>query len=467
MAAPDSPTPAQLAASFPESFRFGVADSDLQVIGEDACLKEESSQPSMWRWFATSSGKVHHNESPDIGVDRYHRWEEDADLIAALGFRHYRTSISWARLIDDRGQVNPAARDWYARYFKALHERGIRIYATLYHWELPQRFSDVGGWKNRATADEFVTHATAAVRELGEFVDEFFILNEPWCSAHNSFYTGTHAPGESNLRDALVAAHHLLLAQAQAFEEIRAIAPEAKVGTVVNYEPAFPYTDQPDDIRAARLADQFFNGWFLDPLFLGRYPAEIAAVYGASMPEFSDADLRAIRIGDRLDVLGINYYLGKVIRDYPESPLPYEPVNLPGESVNGLGWSICVPPVYPEGLRLGLRQIHERYHKHGLPPMYITENGYAGHTPPVDGRINDQDRIAYFREHLRQLAAAIGDGVNLDAYFAWTLMDNYEWAEGYRDKSRFGIVHVSRPDLVRTPKASAHWFRELLAAHQR
>ncbi|GAA5483129.1 glycoside hydrolase family 1 protein [Haloferula sargassicola] len=451
-----APTPAELARRFPKSFRFGVADSDLQVIGEDACLREEQSQPTMWGWFATQSGKVHGQASPGPGVDRYHRWEEDADLIAALGFRHYRTSISWARLMREDNSVNRAARDWYVRYFRALRERGIRVYATLYHWELPLRYSLVGGWKNRATVDDFVLHARASVEELGEYVDEFFILNEPWCSAHNSFYTGTHAPGEANLRNALIAAHHLLLAQARAFEAIREIAPAAPVGTVINYEPAFPRSETPEDLRAAQLAHEFFNGWFLDPLFLGHYPEAISRVYADSMPQFSQADLDAIRIGPQLHALGINYYLGKVIADTPESPLLYEPVRLPGESQNALGWSVCVPPVYPEGLRLGLRQIHETYGPHGLPPLAITENGYAG---------EDAGRVAYFGEHLRQLAAALDDGLRVSAYFAWTLMDNYEWAEGYREESRFGLVGVDREDMTRAPKPSAHWFRDLLAAH--
>lgn len=454
---------AELAVQFPDSFRFGIADADLQVIGEDACVQEEGSQPTMWGQFAKEAGKTHDGGTPALSVDRYHRFEEDGRLIDRLGFRHYRTSVSWARILRKDGSRNDKAIAWYRTYFEQLRSWGIKIYVTLYHWELPHNLHLDGGWKNRRTADLFVKHAEAVVEELDDLIEEYFILNEPWCSAHNSYYTGIHAPGETSLRDTLVAAHHLLLAQAQAFRAMKQLRPEARIGTVVNIEPAFPDTDSVEDHHAALLAHQFFNAWFLDPIFKGHYPKEIQEVYADQMPEFSNEDLEAIRIGPELHSLGINYYQGKMVRSVPSSPLRYEGVRREGEQTNGLGWSVFVPPVYPQACYEALRKIHHHYQDHGLPPLYITENGYAGQSGQNTGdTVEDPLRVAYFQKHLTQILRAQQAGIPITAYFAWTLMDNFEWAEGYRPESRFGIVHVDFKTLQRTPKASARFFQDLL-----
>lgn len=451
---------------FPNSFRFGVADADLQVIGEDNTLTLESSEKTMWYDFAEHSGKCHANESPAIGINRYAKWPDDIELMKQLGVKHYRTSISMSRILKQDGTVNTKAVDWYSRYFKALQQAGITIYATLYHWELPLYLHEQGGWKNPRTIDVFVNHAATVVRELGQYIDEYFILNEPWCASLLSYHLGIHAPGETSLSSGLLAAHHLLLAQGRAYNAMRLVAPQAKISTVVNTETAYPYSNDTADLLAATRSDGYFNRWFLDPLFLGTYPADMVELYGDAMPTVTPGDLQEMNIGRRLHALGVNYYCGRVIQHDDTAQLGYKAVLLPNGPTNDLGWPICVPPVYPEGFYDILTQIQRSYVGHGLPQLYITENGMAlRSTIDSTKRVEDDRRISYYKEHLMQVHKAIEDGVQVSAYFAWTLMDNYEWAEGYRPESCFGMVHVNRDTLERTPKQSALWYKTVMQSN--
>lgn len=445
---------------FPDSFRFGIADADLQVIGEDNTITKESSEKTMWYDFAQHSGKCHANESPAIGIHRYTKWPEDIELMERLGVKHYRTSISMSRILRRDGTVNPKAIDWYSRYFRALQQAGITVYATLYHWELPLYLHEQGGWKNPHTIDVFVNHAATVVRELGQYIDEYFILNEPWCASLLSYHLGIHAPGETSLTNGLLAAHHLLLAQGRAYKAMREQEAHAKISTVVNIETAYPYSRDPADVLAATRSDGYFNRWFLDPLFLGTYPADMVELYGDAMPAVTSGELQEIRIGNQLNALGVNYYCGRVIQHDDTAQLGYKAVLLPDGPTNDLGWPICVPPVYPEGFYDILTQIQNSYMGHGLPQLYITENGMALHSSMDTStkEVADDRRISYIAEHLRQVHKAIESGIPISAYFAWTLMDNYEWAEGYRPESCFGMVHVDRNTLVRTPKKSALWY---------
>jgi beta-glucosidase len=250
---------------FSHSFKFGVADADLQVIGEDNTLREEQSEKTMWYHFAETSGKCFNNETPGPGIDRFHRWKEDIDLMKKMGVRHYRTSVSMSRILKKNGDVNITAISWYKNYFQALKKAGITIYATLYHWELPLYLHETGGWKNPKTIDVFVRHATTVAKELGEYIDEYFILNEPWCASLLSYHLGIHAPGEKSLASGLAAAHHLLLAQGRTFAALKAISSTAKVSTVVNTETSYAYSTDPKDMLAAARSDGYFNRWFLDP----------------------------------------------------------------------------------------------------------------------------------------------------------------------------------------------------------
>ncbi|MEK7514375.1 MAG: family 1 glycosylhydrolase [Patescibacteria group bacterium] len=256
--------------NIPSDFILGIADSDLQVIGEKWTRAEEHSEQTMWDTFC-HSGKCFANTSTEIGVDRYHRFPEDIELMKKLGVRHYRTSISMSRTLHPDGRPHEGALRWYANYFKLLKAAGIKIYATLYHWELPQYLSEQGGWTNRRTIDYFLKHTALVAERLGEYIEEYFVLNEPWCSAFLGHFVGIHAPGEKNLKSALLATHNLLLAQGLAVRILSHISPRPKIGTVTMVEPAYPATDSPKDREAARYADEHQNWWFLDPLFLGQY----------------------------------------------------------------------------------------------------------------------------------------------------------------------------------------------------
>lgn len=439
---------------FPPDFRFGVADADLQVIGEDATLAAEDSLPTAWDAFARATGRA----TPGVGVDRYHRFADDIELLRSLGVRHYRTSVSMCRLLTPSGDANAKAVAWYRRYFESLRSHGIRIYATLYHWELPQLLAERGGWANRETVDWFLRHVRHAVRELGDLIDEYYLVNEPWCVAMLGHYHGLHAPGERNLRSALLAAHHILLAIGLGLRALRELAPTAIVGTVFNAEAYTAASEHPDDLRARDRADGHFNRWFIDPLYLGRYPADMCEVYRDHLPVFADDDLRAIRVGAELDSFGLNYYSGKLVQGDAASPFGYAAVDVPGQHTNDLGWPVAVPPFYPEGLYDVLAQLWHSYRAHGLRRIDVTENGFA-----QAGGGEDVRRIDYLREHLRQVRRAILQGVPVASYFAWTLLDNYEWQEGYRPESCFGLVHVDRATLARTPKASAAWYARVIA----
>jgi len=453
---------------FPKGFRFGVADADLQVIGEDATRSQEGSEETMWSVFARTSGRCAGDATPAIGVERFSRWADDATLMRDLSVKHYRTSISMSRLLKRSGDVNGAAVDWYRRYFARLREDGVGIYATLYHWELPQFLAERGGWTNRETVDWFLRHVRAVAQELGDLVDEYFLINEPWCIAMLGHHQGIHAPGERSFRAALAAAHHVLLAIGLGFEAVQEIAPGAKVGTVFNAETYYAASERDEDRRAQRHADGWFNRWFMDPLFVGRYPGDMWELYRDHRPEVNDADLKAMCVGAKLHSFGLNYYSAKFVRHAARSPLPFEEATPAGQLTNDLGWPISIPPVYPDALRDMILQLWNSYRSHGLKRIYITENGMAQQSRlGADGRPEeDARRIHYLQQHLRQVRQAILAGAPVEAYFAWTLMDNYEWAEGYRPESCFGLVHVDRGTMRRLPKASAHWYQKVMATGQ-
>jgi len=452
---------------FPSNFMFGVADADLQVIGEDACVRHENAQPTMWSAFA-ADGRTWNSESPAEGIDRYHRWKSDADLMVAHGVRNYRTSVSMSRLLDSSGRVNKKAVEWYRAYWSYLRSHGVRIYATLYHWELPQAIVEKGGWLSQDAVSMFVKHAVAVREHLGDLIDQYFTLNEPWCSTMLSYHQGKHAPGDVSLRHALLAAHNILLASGQAMRELLAKDPTLKIGVVLNSQAHYAASADEADLRAQRIADCYFNRWFYDPLFLGRYPEEILSVFGGHLPEFAPADMEVIRVGNLMHSLGVNNYCGEIVRADSSRDLGYSSVKVPGGPENDLGWPVFVSPTYPAGLYDILLQFYHSYRGHGLKRIFITENGMALRSNfDAEGRLlPDLRRIDYYRHHLQQVYEAKLAGVPIEGYFAWTLMDNYEWAEGYRPEGSFGLVHVDRATLERTPKESLRWFSRVMATGQ-
>jgi beta-glucosidase len=383
--------------------------------------------------------------------------------MAELGLRAYRFSIAWTRIQPDgRGSANPEGIDHYRRLITALRERDIEPVVTLFHWDLPQALEDEGGWPVREIADRFGEYAAIVGDALGDLVDRWITLNEPWVMAWLGYGEGIHAPGRQDTAAALAAAHHQLLAHRNAVEALDG----RDVGISLNLEPHRPVSGDDADVRAARLGEQHMNGWFLDPLWGRGYPAELLEHYAAAV------DLSFVREGD-LDriagppaFLGINYYRPQLVAADPNvdgvtGPLPgsfggYGVVR-PGSVVTAMGW-----PVDASGLAGLLGVLRERY---APSRILITENGAAFDDEEVDGAIDDADRIAYLEAHLTALAAAIDDRVPVEGYLVWSLLDNFEWAEGYA--KRFGIVSVDRATQRRTPKASARWFADIVAGTSR
>lgn len=454
--------------TFPDDFIFGVADADLQVIGEDSVRKFESSEQTIWDFFAANSGRVHNNSTPGIGADRYSNWKKDIELMQRLNISHYRTSISMSRTLMRNGEVNPKAIAWYKNYFKLLKASNIKIYATIYHWELPQYIQEVGGWESPLAGEMLIKHAKVVAENLGEYIDEFFILNEPWCASILSYFLGVHAPGKNSLKSALLAAHNLLVTQGIIFEELTSISKEFNISTVFNSEPAYAATSDPKDILAARYADGSFNRWFYDALFIGRYPEDMVELYGKNMPVIKDGDMKTIKIGGRLKTMGMNYYNGNLVKFDDNNELKGKNGILrKGGEINGIGWPIFKKPHYPEGLYDILSQIYYSYRDYGLKRIMVTENGMALRSTwdKDHKKVLDTRRIEYYKENIKQVHDAILRGIPIEGYFAWTFMDNYEWAEGYRPDSAFGLVHVDWKTMKRTPKESAHWYKKLIETH--
>ena len=440
--------------SLPRDFVWGVATSSHQIEGG---VNEDGRGPSIWDTFCATPGTIDDGSDAAIACDHYHLWEQDLDLIASLGVDAYRFSIAWPRILPaGRGRVEERGLDFYDRLVDGMLERDLKPYATLYHWDLPQALEDAGGWTNRETVDAFAEYADVVTRRLGDRVTSYATLNEPWCSAFLGYLIGEHAPGLKDPAKALQASHHLLLAHGRAMPVMRRNAPASEHGIVLNLNPAYPVRDRDEDRAAARRFDGFFNRWFLDPLLQGRYPADAWEGYGADVPEVRDGDLA--EIAAPLDFMGVNYYSRAVVRDDPNGGLwpRTESVVPDAAPITDMGWE-----VYPQGLTDLLVRLHE--HHPELPDLYITENGAAYPDRLEDGGVHDAERVRYLREHIAATAEAVRRGVRVRGYFAWSLMDNFEWARGYL--KRFGLVHVDYDTQERVLKDSAKWYRERVAEH--
>lgn len=452
---------------FPSTFKFGVADADLQVIGEKHTLKNESSQPTMWTYFAKTSGRVYKNQTPLPGIDRYHHWKKDVEVMKNLGIKYYRTSLSMSRVMTKERKPNIKALDWYKRYFSYLRKNKIIIYVTLYHWELPQYLAEKGGWKNREVAEYLVEHAKIVYRHLNDFIEEYFILNEPYQSTFESYHLGIHAPGEKNLRSALATVHHTLLAQGMVFRTLKSLDKKLKLSTVYNPRITYAASSSSKDIKAARYAFGYQTSMFTDPLYLGKYPHYMRELFGDKMPKIQNSDMEIIKIGSGLHTFGVNFYRGKVIRNDPNSDVRFTEVLYHQGIVNGLGWPVHVPPTYPEAFYDLLCELYHRYESFGMKQIYITENGTCWKDQlDKEGIIDDEFRIFYLREHLRQVQKAILAGVPIKGYFLWTLMDNYEWDLGYKPGSNFGIVYIDRSTMRRIPKKSYYWYKKVIKSRK-
>lgn len=435
---------------FPEGFVFGVATAAYQIEG---AVAEDGREPSIWDTFSHTAGKVYNNDTGDIACDHYHRLEDDLDLLAYLGVKAYRFSIAWPRVVSaGRGAVNQTGLDFYRRLLDGLHRRGISPMATLYHWDLPQALEDAGGWRRRETAERFGEYVAVVADSLGDGVDYWVTLNEPWCSAFVGHLEGRHAPGGTDLGAALRAAHHLLLGHGYAVDALRASRAAGKVGITLNLSDVHA-ADASAEVAAARI-DGNENRWFLDPLFRKEYPADMVAWYGER------ADLSGLRSEDMaviaapLDFLGVNYYERHVVVSDPTDQLHGALKLPPSEPLTGSGI-----PIRPDGLASILQRVSADYTD---LPLYVTENGAAFFDYSTsEGLINDFDRREYLAGHFAAVRECIEGGLDVRGYFVWSFLDNFEWAEGYR--LRFGIVHVDYPTQRRTVKASGEWYRELIA----
>ncbi len=433
--------------TFPQGFTWGTATASYQIEG---AVREDGRLPSIWDTFSHTPGKVDNGDTGDVACDHYHRYPEDIGLMECLGINAYRFSLAWPRILPHgTGQVNQAGLDFYDRLVDAVLAKGIEPFATLYHWDMPQPLEDAGGWPNRGTVDAFVNYADVVSRRLGDRVKNWMTINEPWCVSILGYAWGEHAPGRKNWKDALLAAHNVLLAHGKAVPVLRAnVGAQAKVGLVCNYTWSDPISDTPEDQAAARRYDGFFNRWYLDPVLKGQYPADMVEVYRDIMPATITADdLKAISAP--LDFFALNYYSRVVVGAGSEqSPLNLRYARPQGEYTE-MGWE-----VYPQGLYNMLTRVYQDYKPSNL---YITENGAAFvDTPTSDGKICDARRLAYIEAHLSAAHRAIQDGVPLRGYFVWSLLDNFEWGQGYAP--RFGVTYVDYATQKRTIKQSGEWY---------
>jgi beta-glucosidase len=442
----------------PPHFEWGVATSAYQIEGATTA---DGRGESIWDRFSATPGRTANGDTGDLACDHYHRFESDLDLMADLGVDTYRFSIAWPRIHPDGGtRLNQAGVDFYDRLVDGLLARGIRPTPTLYHWDLPQALQDRGGWTHRDTAARFADYAATMFDALGDRVTRWITHNEPWMASFIAHLRGVHAPGLTDLQSALLAAHHILLSHGMAVAAYRTSGEAGEIGITLNLMPTYPASDSAADRDAVRGSDGYTNRWFLDPLYRASYPVDMIERFeraGAWFDFVASGDLATIAAPT--DFLGVNYYAPRRI-------------SASGEE---FGWRVEEPPppgvprtemggeIFAEGLTDLLCRLRDDY---ADPAIYVTENGYPAFSDQVgaDGGVHDPERIAFLRDHLAAASAAVAAGVDLRGYYVWSLMDNFEWAEGYGP--RFGIVYVDYTDLTRTPKDSFHYYARTIAAHK-
>ena len=437
-----------LAESSPLSqpdFTYGVATAAFQIEGA-----ADSRRPCIWDTFCAMPDKIKDSSDGLVACDHFNRWQQDLALIESLEVDAYRFSISWPRVMTQSGELDPQGVAFYIQLLDALNQKNIKPYVTLYHWDLPQHLEDKGGWLNRETAYHFRDYVDLITQAFGDRVFSYSTLNEPFCSAYLGYELGIHAPGLKSKAYGKQAAHHLLLAHGLGMQVLAKNSPNTLNGIVLNISPCYPKTDSEKDKDAAWAADQNLNHWYAMPVLEGRYPESINTLPKEELPPIKEGDMGIIC--QPLDYIGLNYYTREVYEGvgnndrhkWVDESLPF----------TEMGWE-----VYPQGLTDILLQLNKQY---TLPPVYITENGAAMADTYADGQVQDTDRIEYFQGHLRAVSDAAEQGVDIRGYFAWSLMDNFEWAEGY--EKRFGIVYVDYETQQRTIKASGLAYRDFISS---
>lgn len=436
---------------FSNEFIFGAATAAYQIEG---ATEEDGRGASMWDLFSHTPGRVANGDTGDVACDHYHRYVEDIQAMKEMGLQSYRFSIAWSRLFPTgHGKLNNPGLDFYQRLVDNLLQQHVTPMATLYHWDLPQALLDQGGWLNRDTGEAFAEYADTVFRRLGDVIPSFITLNEPWCSTVLGYAFGTHAPGVRDYKSAVLAGHNLLLAHGKAVQAFRGAALKgAQVGITNILTHVEPASDSKQDNEAALRMDGFCNKWFLDPLFHGRYPQEIEDIGAKQWIQGNDMST----ISTPIDFLGVNFYQSTVAQANPDDTLFGATIREPSGPRTAMGWGIS-----PDGLRATLERVHNEY---GNIPLYVTESGAAFDDVVEDDQVHDADRVSYLRRHLEAVHQAIEHGVDVRGYYVWSLLDNFEWAEGYT--KRFGLLYVDYESQQRLWKDSAKYYQKVIASRE-
>ena len=427
-----------------KKFLYGVATASFQIEGG-----KDSRLDCIWDTFCATEGKIADSSNGEVACEHYHLWQEDVALIDSLGVDAYRLSLSWPRLVTIDNRLNYEGVNFYIKLLDELNRRGIKPFVTFYHWDLPQHIEDNGGWLNRDTAYLFGDYVELVSLAFGDRVSSYATLNEPFCSSYLGYEVGVHAPGLVGKDNGRKAAHHLLLAHGLAMDVLKTNCPDIPSGIVLNFTPCYPKTNSDEDLAATSYADDYINQWYMKPVMEGKYPEIIDTMPVSQQPEIRDGDMAII--SSPIDFLGVNFYTRLHYQAHDSEPyheLEHQP------PLTDIGWEI-----YPKALTELLISLNEKY---DLPPIYITENGAAIADTLINGKVEDDARIDYIESHLQAVDAAVNAGVDVRGYFVWSLMDNFEWAEGYT--KRFGIVYVDYKTQIRTIKKSGLAYRDFLSS---
>jgi len=439
--------------TFPENFLWGVATASYQIEG---AYNEDGKGESIWDRYCSIPGRIANGDTGKVACDHYHLYPDDVKLLKELGVKTYRLSISWPRIFPNGiGMPNEKGIEFYRKLLTLLVENDIKPAVTLYHWDLPQKMQDIGGWANREMTDYFEQYAKYVFSKLGDLVPIWMTFNEPYIMSHLGHWRGGHAPGIRDFSTSLLVDHHILLAHGKAVRAYRETGLKGEIGIALDMSPIHAATQKKEDIETAEREDQYKNKFFSDPIFKGKYPQKVLDWFSdkVTLPEVSDEDLKII--STPIDFLGVNYYSRMEIKAGSDQwPILFEYAGTDDEDLKtDMGWEI-----YPDGLYEILTRLNREYN--GVK-LYITENG-AAFTDVVteDGQINDVKRLDYLKNHFIKAHAVIESGVNLAGYYVWSFMDNFEWGEGYG--RRFGLTYVDYKTQKRTLKKSGHWYKEVI-----
>jgi beta-glucosidase len=445
--------------AFPKNFVLGIAESDLQTVGSILPQEKEGAQKTMWEVFALKQNI----DAPFYGSQKFNHFKDDVKLLNELGVKGYRTSISMSRTIDKNGNVNKKAIKWYRNYLEGVKRNGAEIHLCLYHWEAPDIFAKEGILDSRFH-EYFLKHTDIVIEHFSDLVDYFIPMNEIWCMSFLSYLIGIHAPGNKSANDFFKAYFTSIELQKKVIIRIKEHSSAHKIGIVNIHFPAYIEPDHIQDekyIQARHIADNVTNFMYSDPFYMGTLDAKLIKKFKSKFPKNYVEILKDAKIEEYIDYYGVNYYNSQYVKP-AKNDLGYEPVIPDGAMVNSLGWPIALQPYYPEGLTDILFAINQRYAGFGIKNLVVSENGTPLYTSPEGEIPQDDFRIFLINEHLKQVQSAILKGVPVTGYFLWTLLDNYEWQEGYKPESAFGIVSVDKKTGKRIPKKSYFWYKDYL-----